>query len=88
MIMKTFASLAAAAAATLALAAPASAQDEVSTQVDIAGLDPASPADAAEIQRRIAAAARRVCGAPDSRTVTAIAQVETCRATIAVRSGR
>lgn len=81
--MKRIASFTAAAAASIAafgFAAPAAAQDDVvSAEVDVTGLDPAR--DGAEIDRRIAQAARRVCGHPDSRTVTAIARVESCRAT-------
>lgn len=83
--MKTYVLIAAAAAAMLALAAPASAQDDfVTAEVDVSNLDPSR--DGLEIDRRIAHAARRVCGAPDSRTVTAIARVETCRATAAGRN--
>ena len=72
-------SLIAAATAALAFAAPASAQEEVSVQVDVSDLDLASPAGAAERDRRIAIAARRACGAPDSRTVLAYARVAGCR---------
>jgi UrcA family protein len=69
----------AATAAAFAFAAPAAAQDDLARErVDVSDLDPGR--DASEIERRIAHAARRVCGAPDSRTVTAIARVETCRA--------
>ena len=81
--MKTIALLAA--AASFALAAPVAAQDDVTAEVDVSDLDPSDPANAAEIDRRIATAARRVCGAPDARTVTAIARVETCRVSAATR---
>lgn len=84
--MKSIALIAAAAAASLALAAPAAAQDEVTADVDVSNLDPSNPADAAELDRRIATAARRVCGAPEARTVTAIARVETCRVGAATRA--
>lgn len=78
---------AAASAAAFAFAAPAAAQDDVAVEsVDVSDLDPAR--DGAEIDRRIAQAARRVCGAPDSRTVTAIVQVETCRAGAVARARR
>ena len=76
---------AAAFVASTAVAAPAAAQDDVeSVEVDVSGLDPAQ--DAEEVDRRIAQAARRVCGAPHSRAVTAIAWLETCRATAAARA--
>lgn len=86
--MKTIALRGAAIAAFLALAAaPAgAAQEDVTARVDVSDLNPADPADAAEIDRRIATAVRRVCGAPDARTMTAIARVETCRAQSASRA--
>ena len=78
--MRKFSLVAAAAAtAAFALAAPASAQEDVSVQVDVSDLDLSSPAGAAERDRRVAIAARRACGAPDSRTVTAYAHVAGCR---------
>jgi UrcA family protein len=84
--VKTIALLAAAAAASIALAAPAAAPDDVTAEVDVSDLDPSNPADSAQIDRRIATAARRVCGAPEARTVTAIARVESCRAGAAARA--
>jgi UrcA family protein len=55
----------AATAATLAFATPAAAQTEDrSVTVSIAGLDPANPADAVRLDRRLQSAARSVCG-PD-----------------------
>lgn len=77
--MKTFGFLAAAAAASISLAAPAVAQDEPSVEVDVSDLDTSTGHGAAELQRRIAAAARRVCGSPGSRTLAAIEHVMTCR---------
>ena len=54
-------------AATVAFATPAAAQTEDrSVTVSIAGLDPANPADAARLDRRLRAAAREVCG-PDQK---------------------
>jgi UrcA family protein len=77
--MKTFARFAAAAAAAFAFAAPAAARDQVpAQQVDIHDLDRQQDAD--EIDRRIAQAARRVCGTGGSRTLTAYVHVQTCRA--------
>ncbi|HZF93446.1 MAG TPA: UrcA family protein [Allosphingosinicella sp.] len=77
--MKTFATIAAAAVAALAFAAPAAARDQVAAQeVDIHDLDRQQDAD--EIERRIAQAARRVCGSGGSRTLTAYIHVRTCRA--------
>jgi UrcA family protein len=68
--MKTFARFAAAAAA---------ARDQApAQQVDIHDLDRQQDAD--EIDRRIAQAARRVCGTGGSRTLTAYVHVQTCRA--------
>ena len=84
--MKTIALIAAAATASLALAAPALAQDDVTAEVDVSDLNLSNSADAAEADRRVAAAARRVCGAPEARTVTAIARVENCRANAATRA--
>jgi UrcA family protein len=85
--MNRFALIAAAAAASLALAAPAAAQDEPAVEVEIGDLDTSTPHGAAELQRRIAAAARRVCGSPGSRTLAAIEHVMTCRDN-AMRSAR
>lgn len=80
--MKKFALIAAASVAAFGFVAPAAAQDDVvSAEVDVSGLDPAR--DGAEIDRRIAQAARRVCGHPDSRTVIAYARVDSCRASAA-----
>lgn len=85
--MKTIALLAAAAAASIALAAPAAAaQDDVTIEVDVSDLDASNPADAAEMDRRIGAAARRACGAPEARSMSAIARVETCRVGAATRA--
>ena len=87
--MKKFALIAAAAAtvASIAFAAPAGAQDEPSVEVDAGDLDTSTEQGAAELQRRIAMAARRVCGSTGSRTLAAIAHVMTCRES-AVRSAR
>ncbi|HEX8193298.1 MAG TPA: UrcA family protein [Allosphingosinicella sp.] len=77
--MKTFATIAAAAVAAIAFAAPAAARDQVpAREVDIHDLDPQR--DAEEIDRRIAQAARRVCGNGGSRTLNAYVYVQTCRA--------
>lgn len=73
--MKTFVTIAAAAAA-IAFSVPASAQDR-STVVDISDLDPQR--DAEEIDRRVAQAAKRVCGRNDSRALTVFLEVQTCR---------
>jgi UrcA family protein len=85
--MNKFALIGAAAAAALALAAPAAAQDEPSMEVDVSDLDTSTEHGAAELQRRIAQAARRVCGSPGSRTLAAVEHVMTCR-DAAVRSAR
>ena len=77
--MKKFAFLAATAAASISLAAPAVAQDGPSLEVDVSDLDPSTEQGAAELERRISAAARRVCGSPGSRTLAAIEHVMTCR---------
>lgn len=76
-----------AAAAALTLGTSAVAQDEVSVEVGVGDLDPSYEPHVAEMERRIAAAARRVCGTPESRSVTAIARVESCRAN-AIASAR
>jgi UrcA family protein len=79
--MKSIALIAAAASAAFALAAPASASSGervVGREVDVHDLDPQR--DAEEIDRRIAQAARRVCGNGGSRTLDAYIQVQTCRA--------
>jgi UrcA family protein len=69
----------AAATAAIAFAAPASARDQAPAQeVDLHDLDPQRDAD--ELERRIAQAARRVCGTGGSRTLTAFIAVQTCRA--------
>jgi UrcA family protein len=85
--MNKLAFIAAAAAATIALAAPATAQDAPVTEVDASDLDISTEQGSAELQRRIAYAARRVCGSPGSRTLAAIEHVMTCRDN-AVRSAR
>ena len=84
--MKKFALLAAA-VATAALAAPAAAQDQNSMEIDVSDLDTSTEHGAAELQRRIQMAARRVCGSPGSRTLASIEHVMTCRDQ-AVRSAR
>jgi UrcA family protein len=85
--MNKFALVAAAAAASLALAAPAAAQDGPVLEVDVSDLDTSTEHGSAELQRRIANAARRVCGSPGSRTLAAIEHVMTCRDS-AARSAR
>ena len=84
--MKKIVKIAAAAAALVAFSVPASASDQESTAtVNISDLDPQR--DAEEIERRLAQAARRVCGAPDSRTLTAYQNLQTCRSA-AIESAR
>ena len=75
--MKTIAMIAAGLSAAIAFASPAAARDDATAIVDVSGLDP--QADAAEIERRVARAARRVCGDPVGRTLSAYAEVRTCR---------
>lgn len=70
----------AAAVAALALAGPVVAQESVSIEVDVSDLDRSNPSDAAELDRRVATAARRVCGSAEARTLAAITRVQTCRA--------
>ena len=53
---------------------------QVRTTVDLRGLD------AGQIDRRIAVAARRVCGGPDSHSVAAIARVNACRSAAAAEA--
>jgi UrcA family protein len=53
-------------------AAPIAAE-RVTVSLDLRGLN------AIEVDRRIEAAARRVCGAPESRAVEAIVRNEACR---------
>ena len=81
--MRKISNILAAVAAVAAFASPVSAapilvegakDDQVRTTIIVRGLE------SAEIDRRIAAAARRVCGAPESHAVAAIARVSACRA--------
>ena len=83
--MKTYVSIAAAAFAAIAFTAPASAQDP-SVVVEIGDLDPER--DAEEIDRRIEQAARRVCGPPSSRALTAVLSMQTCRTAAFERARR
>jgi UrcA family protein len=76
--MKFITLIAAGLGAALAFASPAAARDDARIVVDVSDLDP--QADAGEIERRVAQAARRVCGAPDAATLAAYAEVRTCRA--------
>lgn len=60
-------------------AVPASAQEEVSVTVEISDLDMHSAEGAAELRRRIGAAARRACGPPENGGIAALQHVLTCR---------
>jgi UrcA family protein len=80
--MRKIFSIAIAAAAVAVSAAPASAApivvngvvvDRVSMTVDIRGLD------ASAVERRIAFAARRVCGMPENRAIDESQRVVACR---------
>lgn len=81
--MRKFLNIAVAIAAVTVAAAPAAADpifvdgipaDRARMTVDISGMG------AGEIQRRISFAARRVCGAPETRSIEASARVQSCRA--------
>ena len=83
--MKTFAFIAAGFSAAIAVASPAVARDDQARMVvDISDLD--RQADADEVERRVARAARRVCGAPDAANFAANAEVRTCRTTAVDRA--
>jgi UrcA family protein len=83
--MKTFALIAASLSAAVALASPAAARDDSATRVvNISDLDP--QADGDEIERRVARAAKRVCGASTANTVAANEEVRTCRTAAAERA--
>lgn len=62
-MLKILTALGAAALAASALSTPAAAapEDNVSVVVSYAGLDPAKPADAARLDRRLRAAAHAIC---------------------------
>jgi UrcA family protein len=76
--MKNLAFIAAGLSAAFAFAAPAAARDdEPRMVVDVSDLD--RQADADEIERRVARAARRVCGMAAANTFAANAEVRTCR---------
>jgi UrcA family protein len=78
----------AATAATLAIATPVSAQEEVrSATVSFAGLDLAKPADAARLDRRLQAAARQVCGPNEDADIRAHRDRVACEKT-ALSRGR
>jgi UrcA family protein len=73
-------------AAALVAASPAAAQIETqSVEVGIADLDLARPADAERLDRRLATAVRRACGAPDDISLAARRAVATCRIEAAAR---
>lgn len=69
-------------AACIALAAPlapALAQDDVSTTVTYGDLDLSRHENVARLDRRIATAARQVCGLPASRSIHDINAMMACR---------
>ena len=76
-VFGAFTGVAAPAAANV-VAAPA---ETVSVAVEYGDLDLAAPADAAVLDRRIDAAASKVCQKPDIRNVKQMAAWEECKAT-------
>jgi UrcA family protein len=87
-MLKTLTALGAAALAASALSAPATASpaDETKVAVSYAGLDLASPADAARFDRRLKAAARSVCSDAPILDLALSAKVEACRAEALARA--
>jgi UrcA family protein len=76
----------AATAAMLAFATPAAAQTEDQVTVSFADLDLARPADAARLDRRLLAAAEKVCGPDDSRDYRIHRQSMACQKTALSRA--
>lgn len=69
----------AATVATLAIATPASAQNESrSATVSFTGLNLARPADAARLEQRLQTAARQVCGPDAGRDLGARREIAAC----------
>lgn len=76
--MKTLASIAVVAAATVA-AVPAQAEHEKAQLVHYGDLNLADSAGIAALQDRIRLAARRVCGAPEGPVLPEFQRVNNCR---------
>jgi len=72
-----------AAIASIVAGVPAIAKDASSQAVSLAGLDPANPQDAREINRRVAVATETVCGSYFNTQPEEQSAIAHCRADVA-----